>query len=535
MSQLLQKTAALIYKHFAFFWMLVTLGLLLSALYINWQMSLDKFSRDISVVSDKLSNNVDRFIEDIFQAVYTLPVYEKNLVTCNEGLYPHLERISLNYPGIAGLTISSKSKLLCSTLENTDGLTFVDNTARTISGPFNLPVFEQPLYLIQQKIGDYNIGILILSSTIKNILLTSDPRSDTVILYNSSEKKSILRIDRSSDRSSWLFNPDLESLSITSHKTITGLSKLYSVDGAMVVVFENPAAIYYDLMYREFVVGLIILIVSAMLYFLVQNLINKRYSLLGAIKLAIKNNEFYPAYQPLFDKKIGAYSGVEVLLRWQDNQDKIIMPDFFIEEAENTGLIIPITLQIIETAFKETKKIISAHPDFHLAFNITALHFTDPQFFTKFNLLKERYNISPHQIIFEITERDLLDKNNDTFIDKMRELRQRGFSLAVDDYGTGHASISYLHSFPFNYLKIDKIFIQAIGTKAITESLNDAIISMAKRLNLIIIAEGVETEEQVKYLSENEVRFLQGWYFSKAISIEKLTELLKGEQNESLH
>ena len=83
----------------------------------------------------------------------------------------------------------------------------------------------------------------------------------------------------------------------------------------------------------------------------------------------------------------------------------------------------------------------------------------------------------------------------------MRELRQLGFSLAVDDYGTGHASISYLHDFPFNYLKIDKLFIQAIGTKAITESLNDVIIDMAKRLNLIIIAEGVETEEQVNYLS----------------------------------
>lgn len=529
MSQLLRRIPALIYKHFAFFWILVTLGLLLIALRINWQISIDKSYREISAVSDKLSNNVDRFIEDIFQAVYTLPVYEKNLVTCNEGFYPHLERISLNYPGIAGITISSNKKLLCSTLADTQGLTFVDTPARTISGPFNLPVFEQPVYLIQQKMGDYNIGILILSSTIKNILFASDPRSNTVILYNSSNKKNILRIDRSNDRSNWLFNPDLESLLITTPDTVSGSSKLYSVDGAMVVVFENPDAIYRDLLYRQLFVGFIILIISSLLYFLVQNLINKRYSLLGAIKLAIKNKEFYPAYQPLFDREKGIYSGVEVLLRWQDNQDKIIMPDFFIEEAENTGLIIPITLQIIETAFKETKKITVAQPDFHLAFNITALHFTDPLFFNKFNVLQERYAIPAHQIIFEITERDLLDRNNDIFIAKMRELREEGFSLAVDDYGTGHASISYLHNFPFNYLKIDKIFIQAIGTKAITESLNDAIISMAKRLNLIIIAEGVETEEQVNYLSENEVRYLQGWYFSKAISIEKLTKLIKGE------
>ncbi len=177
-----------------------------------------------------------------------------------------------------------------------------------------------------------------------------------------------------------------------------------------------------------------------------------------------------------------------------------------------------------------TASILKKYPYFHLGFNLSALHFTDSSFFSGFNKLKEQYSISPNQIIFEITERDLLDKNDLIFIGKMQELRTEGYSLAVDDYGTGHASISYLHNFPFNYLKIDKLFIQAIGTKAITESLNDAIIQMAKDLNLIIIAEGVETEEQVKYLCENGVRYLQGWYFHKALSAPELSNLLGGEK-----
>lgn len=115
----------------------------------------------------------------------------------------------------------------------------------------------------------------------------------------------------------------------------------------------------------------------------------------------------------------------------------------------------------------------------------------------------------------------------------MLELRNTGYSLAVDDFGTGHASISYLQHFPFNYLKIDKLFIQAIGTKAITESLNATIIHMAKDLKLHIIAEGVETAEQVEYLKKNEVYILQGWYFSKALSIEQLVDLLQGEHDEA--
>lgn len=253
-------------------------------------------------------------------------------------------------------------------------------------------------------------------------------------------------------------------------------------------------------------------------------------SLQWSIKRAIKNKLFYPVYQPLYNVKNKNYSGAEVLLRWRKNKEKIIMPDSFIQEAEETGLILPITLQISEIAFKETKSILKNDPQFHLSFNICALHFTDEKFFNHFYQLLENYSISPKQIVLEITERDLLDETNEIYIKKMLELREKGFSLAVDDYGTGHSSISYLQYFPFNYLKIDKLFIHAIGTKAITESLNDAIIDLAKKINLIIIAEGVETKEQVNYLLKNGIQLLQGWYFSKALSIDQLKKLLQGEK-----
>ncbi len=107
-----------------------------------------------------------------------------------------------------------------------------------------------------------------------------------------------------------------------------------------------------------------------------------------------------------------------------------------------------------------------------------------------------------------------------------------GYTLAIDDFGTGHASINYLRHFPFDYLKIDKLFITAIGTGAVTEALNQSIIQLAKNLKLSIIAEGVESKAQLNYLKTNHVYLVQGWYFAKAMPIERLPTFLKGDNDE---
>lgn len=109
----------------------------------------------------------------------------------------------------------------------------------------------------------------------------------------------------------------------------------------------------------------------------------------------------------------------------------------------------------------------------------------------------------------------------------MNELRARGHSLAIDDFGTGHASIKYLQHFPFNYLKIDKLFVHSIGTGAVTETLSQAIIQMANVLKLTIIAEGVETIEQFNFLRHYQINLMQGWYFAKAMPHEQLFQLIE--------
>jgi sensor c-di-GMP phosphodiesterase-like protein len=282
----------------------------------------------------------------------------------------------------------------------------------------------------------------------------------------------------------------------------------------------------YQLWINQIILSNILILLFYGLFLLVKKAITNHYSLQNTLKYALKHKQFYPVYQPIYDQNTQCFAGAEVLLRWSDSNEETILPDFFITEAERSGIIIPITLYIIESAFTETLPLFKTVNSFYLSINISALHFTNPDFFDAFYRLIENYKINPQRIILEVTERELLDQNNLVFINQMNRLIQSGFSLAIDDYGTGHASITYIQNFPFNYLKIDRIFVQAIGSKAINESLIDAIITMGRQLNLQLIAEGVETSEQMDYLVEKGVRYLQGWYFAKALSIEDLLQLL---------
>ncbi|WP_233586504.1 EAL domain-containing protein [Legionella sp. km772] len=520
-----------IYKHFKVIWSVLTLIVLIGALYFNMALSYNRCYQEVLSSAKDLSKQVDGFIEDLLQEVYTLPFYGKTIHHCTQEIYESLEHIVLNNPKISGLIITDKNHhSICSTIEPNILESKLSSHSRTLLGPFTSALFDQPVYLLRQKIGPYYIDILLVSSVLKAELETSNILSSEVVLYDKYTKKDLIKIEHSDDHKGWITSPNQDQVDF--NPSMFATDKLQSIDGIILKIFENTNTVHYHLWLSQVLVFLTGLALAFFLYFFISHNISKHYSLKRAIKLALKNEQFFPVYQPVFDREHRHFCGVEVLLRWEDHDGNIIMPDSFIEEAESSHLIVPITMQIIEIAFLELQPVLKKQPDFHIAVNLSVTHFKNLAFFDSFDLLRIEHKIQAQQIIFEITERDLLDRNDILFLNKMNQLRSLGYSLAIDDYGTGHASIAYLQSFPFNYLKIDKLFIQAIGTKAITESLNDAIIQMAKGLNLIIIAEGVETKEQVDYLAKNEVRYLQGWYFSKAVSIDKIMQLIQGMHNE---
>ncbi|MBI2786167.1 MAG: EAL domain-containing protein [Legionella longbeachae] len=530
MRKISQKLSFFIYQRFKVLWIVLTILLLIIFYNINWHNNIRSSEDETLAIVNKLAFHSDNFINNTLQDVYEIPKYKKEHVTCENDFNPSLYQIIMNQPEISALAIRDrKVEIICSTLPNNQTFFLSNPLNQEFFGPFNSLLFRHPIYVIQKSFGDYQVQVIIISLIFKNILHIPENNRFSITLYDKSINRNIIAMEHTT-KHSWIYNKYNEFQSLFIPQKISASAKLNSLDDIYVTVTNDDPNHLNTLWYKQILLFLDIFILSFCLYFLINNEFIKHHSLFGLIRTALKYNQFYPVYQPLFDTNTQTYSGVEVLLRWQGNQDETIMPDFFIEEAEDTGLIVPITLQIVELAFKEAKDILKTKPKFYLSFNICALHFTAPDFFTQFYKLIDHYSISPQQILFEITERDLLDKNNEMYIKRMKELRDAGYSLAIDDYGTGHSSISYLNHFPFNYLKIDKIFIQAIGTNAITETLNDAIITLAKSINLTVIAEGVETEEQVSYLLQNEVHFLQGWYFSKALTIEQLVELLKGEK-----
>jgi sensor c-di-GMP phosphodiesterase-like protein len=496
-----------------------------------WQNYIAKAYIQVSKAAYNSAHNLDNLINEAFLLLQTLPILKKTKLDCKEELLPYLDYINIAHPKILAIAIKdTDNNHICSTLpSNKSFLLDKDISSQTIVGPLDLPTYNFPIYSLKKNISHYKIELIFMASMLEDLLKPAGQDNYTIILYNENNKENLLKISNK-PKQSLIYNPIVNPRFPLIVKPIVASANLQNINGVAVKLIYSPQILFSNLRNNQILLTLDILILSAFSYYLLKNWIRLRTSLQWSIKKAIKRRLFYPVYQPIFNVKLNQYSSVEVLLRWKTKHDEVIMPDSFIIEAENTGLIVPITLQIVEITFNETQDILKSNPLFHLSINICAAHFIDPDFFDKFYQLQHDYSIAPTQILLEITERNLLDEHNDIYLQKMQELRNKGFSLAIDDYGTGHASLSYLQHFPFSCLKIDKLYVQAIGSKAITELLNDAIIDLAKKLNLVIIAEGVETKEQVNYLLKNEVQLLQGWYFSKALSIEQLKSLLQGEK-----
>jgi sensor c-di-GMP phosphodiesterase-like protein len=242
----------------------------------------------------------------------------------------------------------------------------------------------------------------------------------------------------------------------------------------------------------------------------------RRLSPLGELTIAVKKQEFIVFYQPIIDLKTGICVGAEALIRWKRPDGSLVSPDFFIPIAEESGLIRDITDQVIKAVVKNLKNLLLDKSKLHIAINLCPDDIKTGRFLPVLQTALANTGIKPQQIWLEITERGFVEKEAaQTTLLRAREL---GFGIAIDDFGTGYSSLSYLHGFPLDALKIDKSFIDTIGTESATSSVTSHIIQMAKTLNLKIVAEGVETAGQVDYLLQHKVEYGQGWFYSKALS-----------------
>ena len=245
---------------------------------------------------------------------------------------------------------------------------------------------------------------------------------------------------------------------------------------------------------------------------------------------ALEQQQFLLYYQPVINATTKKIVSMEALLRWQHPVKGILTPQYFLELCESTGLIIPIGNWVLAQACKQLKTLHAmGHTELSVAVNLSTLQFNDQHLFDSIKNNIEKADLSPHSFIIEITEslsmKDI--KANTKLLNNLREL---GLQLALDDFGTGYSSLSYLMRLPFNILKIDRTFIQDITCLDSSLTIVQAIVTLAKRLGLTLIVEGVETEAQLALLQSMQCDLIQGYVYSKPIPMNKLIQLLMNEK-----
>jgi diguanylate cyclase (GGDEF)-like protein/PAS domain S-box-containing protein len=262
-----------------------------------------------------------------------------------------------------------------------------------------------------------------------------------------------------------------------------------------------------------------------------------RLALESNLRQALDKGEFFLVYQPQMEIATRKIVGFEALIRWQHPELGLIPPDSFIPIAEDSGLILQIGEWVLRTACTEAQAWWdSGLCPVPVAVNVSAAQFRQADFPTLVHRALQETGLSPQFLELELTE-SLLLSNSDMMFSVLQELKKMGLKLAIDDFGTGYSSLSYLKQFRVNRLKIDCSFIRDIATDSDDAAITAAIISMAKSLNLKVIAEGVETEAQMAFLREHHCDEIQGYYFSKPISTGEVADKLlfaRTEQNSAL-
>jgi sensor c-di-GMP phosphodiesterase-like protein len=241
----------------------------------------------------------------------------------------------------------------------------------------------------------------------------------------------------------------------------------------------------------------------------------RRLSMRGELGIAIRRRELYLHYQPIIELDTGICVGAEALVRWQRPDGTQVRPDLFIPLAEEAGMIAAITDLVIENVVADMRELLAEDRSAHIAINLAAEDISSGRALKVISQRMAGSGILPQQIWLEATEHGFLD------IDRARTMlaaaRRAGHSVAIDDFGVGYSSLQYLQQLPLDALKIDKSFVDAIGTESATSPVTPHIIGMARELGLWLVAEGVETEAQLAYLHSQHVQFGQGWLFSRPL------------------
>ncbi len=257
----------------------------------------------------------------------------------------------------------------------------------------------------------------------------------------------------------------------------------------------------------------------------------QRLKIENALRYALEHNEFYLVYQPVVNISTGALVGMEVLLRWEHPDYGLISPAEFIPIAEEIGIIAPIGNWIFNTACKQYNLWNGdGSRDLIMSINLSPCELKNELLMMSIKDCMEKGQVEPKNFQFELTETAIMANIEESGY-AIKQFHEMGFKIAIDDFGTGYSSLSRLRSLPFRTVKIDRSFVNDIGEDENDTIVVKSMISLAHGLELDVVAEGVETEEQRKFLTEHGCQYAQGYFFSKPLVTDDMTKLLQSTKD----
>jgi len=252
----------------------------------------------------------------------------------------------------------------------------------------------------------------------------------------------------------------------------------------------------------------------------------ERQAIEDGLRRAVERDELVLHYQPILDLWSGAPTGVEALLRWRHPNRGLLLPEQFMSIAEDSGFIVPIGRWVLDEACRQSKVWeVTGLPSVRIAINVSAVELRDKDFVEHVRNVLAKTGLAPHLLELELTETFLMQDSSSTAV-VLRSLKDLGVRLALDDFGTGYSSLSHLKGFPIDTLKIDRAFVSELTTNADDASIVRAVITLGKNLQIRVVAEGVESAEQLTKLQDYQCPEGQGYFFGRAVAGDELVPLL---------
>lgn len=422
-------------------------------------------------------------------------------------------------PHLRAIMIQQQDKIMCTSLPG-NGLLLVHPERfpdeRLMLLPGSLTVNGVPVLIFQMPIPQGRVIISVSDAHLHDVLAGAPDETDLALVVGSQV------IKRNGEISSYA--PLTSSMSLMP-------SNLFPFSMA----WHAPAFFSLSrLIGQGWSLMLLILTLSVAVGILIRRYKGKSTTFEDDLRKAIVNGDIVPYYQPIVNGDTGGLYGVEVLARWKHPKSGFIPPDVFIPIAERSGLIVPLTKGLMAKVVSQLKPLLPKLPDgFHIGVNISARHINAPSFIGDCSVFEKGFDGKKVKLVLEVTEREpLID--NPHLVENLNTLHKAGFVIALDDFGTGYSGLSCLNALSIDYIKIDKSFVNRVSDEKDSTILLDCVIELAKKLSLRIVAEGVETKEQLEYLNRNEITLLQGYYFGKPVSYIDFIKVLLSKPKEEV-